>query len=94
MVSIGPDPVVTRAHCSQLVSVRIFKIKPLRIWSHSLSFHMARKKIWTVEGFLAASMCTTVGGFRIVVQFMASAVLGASEDLIAHWVSKMRRCER
>lgn len=42
---------------------------------------MARKKIWTVEGFLAASMCTTVGGFRIVVQFMASAVLGASEDL-------------
>jgi len=45
---------------------------------------MARKKIWTVESFLAASVCTTIGGFRVVVQFMASAVLGASEDLIAH----------
>lgn len=42
---------------------------------------MARKQVWPVEGLLAAMMRTPIGSLWVVVQFVTSAVLGASEDL-------------
>lgn len=61
------------------------------IKSYSLSLHVARQQIGPVEGLLAATICTRVGGFGVVVQFMASAVLGAGKDLVAIGINRLRR---
>ena len=46
-----------------------------------LSLCVTRKGIRPVKGLLTARVCTPVGSLWIVVQFVASPVLGASEDL-------------
>lgn len=52
---------------------------------------MTRQQVRPVKGLLAAIVCTRVGGFGVVVQFMASAVLSAGKDLVAVGVSILRR---
>lgn len=46
-----------------------------------LSLYVTRKEVGPVKGLLTARVCTPVGSLWIVVQFVASPVLGASEDL-------------
>lgn len=50
--------------------------------SYSLSLHVACQQIRPTESLLATTLCALVGSFGVVVQFMAPAVLGASEDLL------------
>lgn len=42
---------------------------------------MTRQQVWSVESLLATSLSTAVGGFGVVVQLMASAMLSAGKDL-------------
>lgn len=57
------------------------KIANVYVGENSLSLDVSRKQIWAVEGLLATGVCAAVGSFWVVVQFMASAVLGTSKDL-------------
>lgn len=48
-----------------------------------LSLHMTRQQISPVKGLRAACLCASEGSFRVVVEFVSSAMLGTSEDLYA-----------